>query len=320
MASPLEKARQVDQFNEEFIQLGIKINKKTYQRFYNKVLLEATKGKKRKSARQIRKIINNTKINERGFIQQTFNSVLLAGITEAIEKPPKTKKEKESLVPILAILAFYGNKPTLIAEKTQKMARAFISGDKSNLNERDKKIFNQFDRYWNKNKKLINKMLVNSRNQVKSIHKRIKSTTSKAIVKTLKQEVNKQVSEAVFKDGKWQEKKRFQSAKEVKESVRNKFDEQVDWRVERVLDTEIKTIEEETKWTKHTLEGYTHKTWRTKRDNRVRPTHRKLEGVTIPIDKKFRVGRGWGMYPGDPSLPPEERINERCTLLYSKRS
>lgn len=67
--------------------------------------------------------------------------------------------------------------------------------------------------------------------------------------------------------------------------------------------------------------GYTHKTWRTERDNRVRPTHRDVEGWTIPIDQPFLVGNSLMMFPKDQSLgaDPEEVVNCRCVCSFSKK-
>lgn len=51
------------------------------------------------------------------------------------------------------------------------------------------------------------------------------------------------------------------------------------------------------------------KTWRTRRDHRVRPTHKDAEGQTVPLDAPFIVG-GWPMmYPADPAAPASEVVN-----------
>ena len=75
----------------------------------------------------------------------------------------------------------------------------------------------------------------------------------------------------------------------------------------------------------HLLMGYTHKKWNTQGDARVRDdkkaNHVAMQGVTIPIKNKFRVaGGGTGLYPGDPQLPPRQRINCRCFLTFVRRS
>lgn len=66
-------------------------------------------------------------------------------------------------------------------------------------------------------------------------------------------------------------------------------------------------------------EGYTHKTWVTMQDNKVRETHQEVDGVTIPFDEAFLVGDSELLFPGDDSLgaSPEELANCRCTVEYS---
>lgn len=66
--------------------------------------------------------------------------------------------------------------------------------------------------------------------------------------------------------------------------------------------------------------GYTRKTWITERDNRVRKTHREINGETIPIDRYFLVGNSLMMYPHDNitmDIEPQEIINCRCSIKYS---
>lgn len=67
-------------------------------------------------------------------------------------------------------------------------------------------------------------------------------------------------------------------------------------------------------------QGYTKKTWITERDNRVRKTHREVNGETIPIDRYFLVGNSLMMYPHDNitmDIEPQEVINCRCSIKYS---
>jgi len=63
--------------------------------------------------------------------------------------------------------------------------------------------------------------------------------------------------------------------------------------------------------------GYKYKTWVTMRDERVRKTHREVDGVTIPIDEPFHVGQALLQYPRQPCEFPDEIVNCRCTLTYS---
>lgn len=64
--------------------------------------------------------------------------------------------------------------------------------------------------------------------------------------------------------------------------------------------------------------GYKYKTWRTERDNRVRKSHVKMEGKTIPITEYFDLDKGSMLYPHDYFNCPEECPNCRCAAIYSK--
>lgn len=56
------------------------------------------------------------------------------------------------------------------------------------------------------------------------------------------------------------------------------------------------------------------KVWRSAGDNRVRETHRDMNGQTVRINEKFVSPSGALLeFPGDPSAPVEEVINCRCT-------
>lgn len=64
--------------------------------------------------------------------------------------------------------------------------------------------------------------------------------------------------------------------------------------------------------------GKTQKRWETMGDERVRPTHWAVDGVTIPIDEPFEVGNSLLMYPKDMSLGADasEIILCRCWVIY----
>lgn len=65
--------------------------------------------------------------------------------------------------------------------------------------------------------------------------------------------------------------------------------------------------------------GYTHKTWVTMQDLKVRDSHFLVDGETIPIDEPFVVGTSLMNYPTDTSLGAsgEEVVNCRCQISYS---
>lgn len=55
--------------------------------------------------------------------------------------------------------------------------------------------------------------------------------------------------------------------------------------------------------------------WLATSDSRTRPTHRAAEGQRVPVGQPFMVGGFPLRFPGDPSGPPQEVIQCRCTLL-----
>lgn len=60
------------------------------------------------------------------------------------------------------------------------------------------------------------------------------------------------------------------------------------------------------------------KTWRTRRDSRVRPSHGGLEGEQVTYDGSFRTFLGNELrFPGDPKAPIEETAYCRCRISLS---
>lgn len=58
------------------------------------------------------------------------------------------------------------------------------------------------------------------------------------------------------------------------------------------------------------------KTWLSAGDEKVRPTHRAVNGKTIRMDKKFAVGAATMDHPHSTGAPAEEVMRCRCTLQY----
>lgn len=55
--------------------------------------------------------------------------------------------------------------------------------------------------------------------------------------------------------------------------------------------------------------------WQAANDERTRETHKDADGQTVALNEPFTVGRASLDFPGDPSGPPEETINCRCTTI-----
>lgn len=59
--------------------------------------------------------------------------------------------------------------------------------------------------------------------------------------------------------------------------------------------------------------------WKSRRDSKVRPTHRRANGQTVPIGELFQVGDALLRFPGDPEGPAEETINCRCSIVLTTK-
>lgn len=69
--------------------------------------------------------------------------------------------------------------------------------------------------------------------------------------------------------------------------------------------------------------GVTHMQWISRRDDRVRHTHRTADGQERPIGSKYQVGAFRLRFPGDPEVLPAgaaEILNCRCGLLFAHPS
>lgn len=65
------------------------------------------------------------------------------------------------------------------------------------------------------------------------------------------------------------------------------------------------------------MTGLTTKRWMTRLDEKVRASHRVLEGQDQPLGGRFQTLNGVMLFrPGDPSAPLNEIINCRCRLMY----
>lgn len=63
------------------------------------------------------------------------------------------------------------------------------------------------------------------------------------------------------------------------------------------------------------VSGAIRRRWQAANDSRTRDTHRRADGQVVDLSEPFQVGRASLEFPGDPSGPPEEIINCRCTTI-----
>ena len=108
----------------------------------------------------------------------------------------------------------------------------------------------------------------------------------------------------------------------IEQSMRNLLDlsgpgyKQSTWasEVDRLVRTETQTLWNQASYESMLMIGSATKTWLTRRDTRVRPTHSDVLGTTVQIDEPFMVGGSAMMYPGDPNGAMSERENCRCEM------
>lgn len=90
-------------------------------------------------------------------------------------------------------------------------------------------------------------------------------------------------------------------------------------KAERIMRTELMTIQSAASWTEMTraaqdLPDLKH-TWLSTGDSRTRATHLAAHGQTVGIGEEFLVGGELARFPRDPNLSPENRINCRCDAV-----
>jgi hypothetical protein len=89
--------------------------------------------------------------------------------------------------------------------------------------------------------------------------------------------------------------------------------------VRRAVETESHNQLETAKTEQGKDLGYTHKTWYTQSDHRVRDTrfHKQIHGQKVKINEQFKAAGQRADHPGDMNLKPKDRINCRCYTILS---
>jgi SPP1 gp7 family putative phage head morphogenesis protein len=118
------------------------------------------------------------------------------------------------------------------------------------------------------------------------------------------------ISEEVLKEGVEEGEGTAQLAERLKE----RFTDLETWRAELVARTEVVSGHNSASFLTASESNFVKsKSWLPAKDDRVRPTHEKLRGVSVPMRDRFANGL---LFPGDPAGLPEETIGCRCVLLY----
>lgn len=279
----------IDQINDAFIKVLTEENATQYVKYIKQIRNEMINNIETLNADKVKSIIKSAKIN-------IDNIVLLFTLQSAIllvlDKSKPRKSLDPSLFPIIAFVGMYSLKrPERFVRKVSKLVKG------RDLNERDKKAQAIIQGFKRDNAKVLKDARKIARNQLdRSI---LKSRTSKNMQKDLRNLIK--------------EKK---SIKEIKNILVRKYNSLSN--VERALDTELHAQSEYVRRVHSEALGYTHKTWKTQFDNRVRKTHfhNGVVNQRVPIASDFRAGGLRAEQPGDTQLPPSDRIRCRCYLVY----
>jgi hypothetical protein len=331
MASKKEK---LEQLENEIIDLAVKNNERDYDKFFNEIANitgdVVEEGLKYDRKALIKKLLS-INIPATAYLRQTYNMTILSGIQIITEGTRLPSKEANMIEPLKVLVRRYPiEKPKLLAKKIDMFAIAYINktGAKG-LGIDDVETAQYVNKYFNNHRDFIKDELAKNKENIKTIHTQVKNNTSKAVIKDLRKNINARKEEVIIgKDGKDKVVKRPLSREEIRSNLVEKYGKDQEYRVNRIVNTELHDLAQNTGYSQHLLYGFTHKTWNTQRDSRVRDgkqkgnraNHVAMHGKTVPIDKDFNViGGGNGAYPGDPSLPPSQRINCRCYLTYEKR-
>ena len=276
-----------EQINDAFIEILTKENSKQYANYIKSINRELIDNVDTLTPAKVKSIIQSAKVNIEDiallFIIQ--NAVLLI-----VNK--QVKKKDTDLLPILALIGLYSIKnPKRFVKKIVKINKGI------GLNEREKKAQAIIQGFKQDNAKVLADARKVARKQLDRTQ--IKSKVSRRMVKDLNKGIKEQKSIA-----------------EIKNRLVRKYNKLSN--VERVLDTELHAQSEYVRQVHSEALGYTHKTWKTQQDSRVRETHfhSGVSNKRIPIDSEFRAGGLNAKYPGDEKLPPSDRIRCRCYLVY----
>ena len=280
----------VDQINDAFIEILNKENSKQYVNYIKEIRTKLIDNVDDLTPEKVRSIVKGAKINidDIALLFVIQNSILLIS-----DKKKLSKKNKESLLPIIALMGMYSLKrPKTFVKKIVKINKGY------GLNANEKKAREIIQGFKQDNEKVLKDARRIARKQLDT--SQLKSKTSKRMV----QDLNKGI-------------KQKKSIRQIKNQLIRKYNNLSN--VERTLDTELHAQSEFVRKEHSKALGYTHKTWRTQGDSRVRHTdfHNGVANKKVPIDSDFRAGGLRAEQPGDPQLPPSDRIRCRCYLIYN---
>ena len=294
-----ERIALIEKYENEFIDyVETKLDKR-YMRWFNNAWGKMSdEGELTKD--KINKIVDDIPIKRDEYLKIIFTSYMIAMATQFIDTDKAEGKQADNLRPFLPIAAAVSlTNPKKATQDLHNLSDAVVRNDDGRLDDRLKKGYQGSKRFFNTNREILQKHAKSTFVERQRSHKKIK----KGFVDDVWNSYQKKSDE-------------IKPSRKMIEEIAQEKSPQDRYRVKRIIDTEAHEDLESGKRTAAKQSGLRTKTWVTQQDSKVRDTHQKVHNKTLPIDKKFKVGKGKAMYAGDPNLPVGERVNCRCTLRY----
>ena len=290
----MKNSQLIDKLNDVFITIAAQEKNEQYATYLKSINREIIANIDTLDSAKVKSIVMSKKFDIK-------DSVLLFAILNAItlilNNRKLTKKEKTNLAPVLAIIAIYSlNKPKQFANRIMTVNRT----PSTKLVGKELKLKKLLNQYYKENEKAITKSIKQSEDDLVRSNRKYANNTTKRIRKDINKLLNQN-----------------KSLNTIEKSIKQKYAVKTSV-VQRNLDTELHAQVETVKLEMSKQAGYTHKTWKTQGDSKVRKTgfHKKVSNQRVPIDSDFVAGGHRASRAGDPRLPAGERIRCRCYIIY----
>jgi flagellar biosynthesis GTPase FlhF len=219
--------------------------------------------------------------------------MILGAITTILENARLNREQRQSVAPIIGMIGIFAiTSPKTFVRKTYTSLKAPKSAN-------EKRVSQLLNNYKTTHQEELQEIQRKQKEALMRSQREAKLGMSKRVIR----DMNELVQEG--KDTASQQR-----------ALRRKYN--ASKALNRTIDTEMHSNLETAKLEQSRNMGFTKKQWRTQGDSRVRstPFHNQVANKIVDIDKDFNIGRFTASAPGDSRLPPGERINCRCYLVY----
>lgn len=269
----------------------------------------------------IRNIIKTNPINKDVYKQALIKDYIASGVTLLIENPNPTGSDLVQLAPIIALVKGTRMNPVRIVNRIEQWSAQILRKGEP-VGKFKGSIITLKEYVGTTNAKQIRNIASEWNKHVTELNRRITTNLSRDMFTDLRKF---QKSTTIFaEDGTRLKQRRPLTEAEVSNKLRAKY-RNASARVERIIRTEVSAQNELVRQLDARLKGYTKKRWINEGDSKVRQSHKgQILQQRPEVNEEFilrnkQTGKtSKALYPKDPSLPVEERVNCRCTIAYSK--